>query len=198
MTLASSGDEAFKAAEGQNFDLIIMDIILGSVSGYDVISRLRRAGNHAPIIILSAIADDCDKVYGLGIGADDYVTKPFSPMVLTAKVKAMLRRAGSETEQNILSFPPFKHNLKEMRFYKNDREISLTTKENLIMRLFMSNPNAVLSMDQIYENVWGNNIVDNNTIMVHIQRLRRKIEDDPQNPKYIRTIRGLGYQFFTG
>ena len=85
-----------------------------------------------------------------------------------------------------------------MRFYKNDREISLTTKENLIMRLFMSNPNAVLSMDQIYENVWGNNIVDNNTIMVHIQRLRRKIEDDPQNPKYIRTIRGLGYQFFTG
>lgn len=198
--VATSGDGAqtVALASGTCFDLIILDIMMGQMDGFDVIKALRGLGVYTPILILSAKSEDTDKVYALGIGADDYVTKPFSPMVLTAKVKAMLRRhADAGHFQNVIVLPPFRYVQNEMRLFKNGEEILLTTKENLLMRLFMTEPRHILNMEQIYVNVWGNNVVDNNTIMVHIQHLRKKIEDDPQQPRYIRTVRGLGYQFFT-
>lgn len=198
VVLAQNSEEALRAVRAERFDLLIVDILLGRDSGYELIRLLRKEGCTAFILILSAVVDDCDMVYGLSVGADDYMTKPFSPMVLTAKVKALMRRGSwnDHQDRDILSVPPFTYNLTEMRLYKNGEEIRLTMKESLLMRLFLSNPNVVLSMDQIYEQVWYNNIVDNNTIMVHVQRLRRKIEDTPSSPQYIRTIRGLGYQFF--
>lgn len=198
VTLARNSEEAIRAVRSSHFDLLIIDILLDGESGYSLIRRVREEGSTAFILILSAVVDDCDKVYGLSVGADDYMTKPFSPMVLTAKVKALIRRHSWKDAdgQSVLALPPFRYNIKEMRLYKDDKEIHLTLKESMLMRLFMENPNMVLSMDQIYEQVWYNAVVDNNTIMVHIQRLRRKIEDTPSSPRYIRTVRGLGYQFF--
>lgn len=195
---ACDGAQTVELARSRCFDLIILDIMMGKMDGFDVIKALRGMDVYTPILILSAKSEDTDKVYALGIGADDYVTKPFSPMVLTAKVKAMLRRhADAGHFQNVIVFPPFRYVQNEMRLFKNDEEIFLTTKENLLMRLFMTEPRRILNMEQIYVHVWGNNVVDNNTIMVHIQHLRKKIEDNPQQPRYIRTVRGLGYQFFT-
>lgn len=195
---AADGRAALELMRSQTFDLMILDLMMGSADGFDIIRQLREQRNYVPILVLSARSDDSDKVYSFSIGADDYVTKPFSPIVLLAKVKAILRRHGGASGHfnDELVVPPFRYLQNEMRLFKNDREIVLTTKESMLMRLFLANVNQVFSMDQLYQKVWGNNIVDNNTIMVHIQRLRKKIEDDPQNPQYIRTIRGLGYQFF--
>ena len=149
-----------------------------------------------PIIIVSGRKEDYDTLYGLDIGADDYVTKPFNPVTLGAKVKALIRRsrsglAGSE----IIKAGPFTYNTATLRFYKNEEEISLSSKENAMMKLFLDNVNRVFSKDMLYDMIWGTAVIDENAIMVYISRLRQKIEDDPSSPKYIQTVRGLGYRF---
>ena len=136
-------------------------------------------------------------LYGLDIGADDYITKPFNPIIVGAKVKALIRRSKNALDgsSDTLFAGPFQYNTSTLRFYKNGKEILLSAKENAIMKLFIDNENRIFSKDMLYDLIWGESIIDENAIMVYINRLRAKIEDDPSNPKYIQTVRGLGYRF---
>lgn len=195
---ASNGLEAVRLAKAQPFDLIILDIIMEGMDGFQVIHQLRSEGLLTPVFILSGRQADNDKVFALGIGADDYITKPFSPSVLCAKVKACLRRmslSAQNSGNSVLSAGPFCYFCDEMRLLKNGVEVALSSKESFLMKYFLTNQNKVLTKEQIYRNIWGDNVVDDNTIMVHIRRLRTKIEDDPNTPRFLRTIRGVGYQF---
>ena len=194
---ADNGGTAIRLAQSQHFDLIILDIIMDGMDGFQVVRQLRDLGILTPVFILSGRMADNDKVLALGIGADDYITKPFSPSVLCAKVKACLRRIelSGQGSENILAAGPFRYICDEMRLQKDGTDILLSSKESFLMKCFLSNLNKVLTKEQIYSYIWGNNIVDDNTIMVHIRRLRIKIEDDPNQPVYLKTVRGVGYQF---
>lgn len=192
---ASGGQEALSLTENRKYDLILLDINMHGMDGFEVIQRLRSRGVKTPIIIVSGRQEDYDTLYGLDIGADDYVTKPFNPIVLGAKVKALIRRSKGELGSAVIAAGPFRYNTSTLRFYKDDREILLSSKENSIMKLFIDNVNRIFSKDMIYDLVWGEAIIDENAIMVYINRLRQKIEDDPSTPRYIQTVRGLGYRF---
>ena len=192
---ASGGLEALSLTENRKYDLILLDINMHGMDGFEVIQRLRSRGVKTPIIIVSGRQEDYDTLYGLDIGADDYVTKPFNPIVLGAKVKALIRRSKGELGSAVIAAGPFRYNTSTLRFYKDDREISLSSKENAIMKLFIDNVNRIFSKDMIYDLIWGEAIIDENAIMVYINRLRQKIEDDPSSPRYIQTVRGLGYRF---
>ena len=192
---ASGGQEALSLTENRKYGLILLDINMHGMDGFEVIQRLRNRGVKTPIIIVSGRQEDYDTLYGLDIGADDYVTKPFTPIVLGAKVKALIRRSKGELGSAVIAAGPFRYNTSTLRFYKDDREILLSSKENSIMKLFIDNVNRIFSKDMIYDLVWGEAIIDENAIMVYINRLRQKIEDDPSTPRYIQTVRGLGYRF---
>lgn len=194
---ASSGEQALNMAQHHHYALILLDINMPGMDGFEVVQRLRSRGIQTPIIIVSGRQEDYDTLYGLDIGADDYVTKPFNPIVLGAKVKALIRRSkGTGNAINsVIIAGPFRYNTSTLRFYKNGTEIILSSKENAMMKLFMDNVNRIFSKDMIYDLIWGEAIIDENAIMVYINRLRQKIEDDPAKPKYIQTVRGLGYRF---
>ena len=193
----SCGQDALDAVHNGQYDLILLDINMHGVDGFEVIRTLRAQKIDTPIIVVSGRRDDYDTLYGLDIGADDYVTKPFNPVTLAAKAKALIRRnrAAQSQENHLIQAGRFSYISRTLRFYKNEVEIPLTGRENAMMKLFLDNVNQVFSNDMLYEMVWGEAIVDENAIMVYIRRLRRKIEDDPANPKYIQNIRGLGYRF---
>ena len=195
---AYNGKEALELLKHHTYDVILMDIMLGDMEGFEVIKRLRNQGISTPVMIVSGRNEDYDSLYGLSLGADDYITKPFRPLVLGAKVKALIRRNKNLVLDNsdTLECGPFSYDTTTMRFYKNGEELILSSKESALLLLFMKNPQQVFTKDMIYEHVWGNTVaVDDNAIMVYINRLRGKIEDDRQNPAYILTIRGLGYRF---
>lgn len=194
---ASGGVEAVQKAEANTYSLIILDLIMDDMDGFQVIQHLRSHGVLTPLFVLSGRQAEVDKVLALGIGADDYITKPFSTMVLCAKVKACLRRESLSVSasSNRLEVGPFVYISDEMRLFKHDQELFLSGKECLLMKYFLSNPNKILTREQIYQHVWNDTFVDDNTIMVHIRRLRMKIEDDPNHPVYLKTLRGIGYQF---
>lgn len=194
---ADGGVKAFELIEQNSYDLILLDVNMHGMDGFQIIQKLRGRGIHIPIIVVSGRMEDYDMLYGLDIGADDYVTKPFNPVVLGAKVKALIRRSKNNgaSYSELLSAGPFRYNTSTLRFYKNDEEILLSAKENAMMKLFMDNINRIFSKDMLYELVWGDAMIDENAIMVYINRLRQKIEDDPGKPKYIQTVRGLGYRF---
>ena len=194
---ASSGEEALERVKHRDYALILLDVNMHGMDGFEVVQQLRSRGVKTPIIIVSGRQEDYDTLYGLDIGADDYVTKPFNPIVLGAKVKALIRRskgALSGTDA-VISAGPFQYNTTTLRFYKNGQEIILSSKENAMMKLFIDHVNRVFSKDMIYELIWGESIIDENAIMVYINRLRQKIEEDPSHPAYIQTVRGLGYRF---
>ena len=173
------------ARQSSTLDMILMDITLGDMEGFDVIQTIRRNG-------------DYDFMYGLSLGADDYVTKPFRPQILGAKVKALIRRSKSFSQENNqqISCGPFLCDTTTMRFYKNNVELNLSEKERSLLLLFVRHPQQVFTKDMIYEQIWGNLIaVDDNAIMVYINRLRSKIEDNARTPQHIITIRGVGYRF---
>lgn len=195
--IASSGEKALTMAAQRRYDLILLDVNMGGMDGFEVVQQLRSRGLKTPIIIVSGRQEDYDTLYGLDIGADDYITKPFNPIVLGAKAKALIRRSKGSIpgEQSILSAGPFRYNTSTLRFYKNGEEIVLSSRENAMMKLFLDNPNRIFSKDMIYDLVWGESIIDENAIMVYINRLRQKIEDNPGKPQYIQTVRGLGYRF---
>lgn len=195
--IAESGEEALRQLTEKEYALMLLDINLGGMDGFEVISLVRGKGMKLPIIIVSGRKEDYDTLYGLDIGADDYITKPFNPVTLGAKVKALIRRSrGSLSEDDkFLTAGPFTYNTSTLRLYKNGKEIVLTSKENAMMKLFLDNVNSIFSKDMLYDMVWGNAIVDENAIMVYINRLRQKIEDTPESPKYIQNIRGIGYRF---
>ena len=195
---SSGGEEALKKIASAKYDLILLDVNLGNVSGFDVLQKMRDDGISTPVMIVSARNEDYDTLYGLNIGADDYITKPFNPVILGAKVKALIRRSrdmnGRSSENNLVA-GPFVYDVSMLRLYKSGKEVLLTSKENSLMKLFLDNVNRIFSKDMIYEMVWGEYIVDENAVMVYINRLRQKIEDDPSHPKYIQNVRGLGYRF---
>ena len=195
--MASSGEQALEMTAKIHYDLILLDVNMQGLDGFAVVQRLRSRGIKTPIIIVSGRKEDYDTLYGLDIGADDYVTKPFNPIVLGAKVKALIRRSkGSLHGADAVTMAgPFRYNNTTLRFYKNGEEIVLSSKENAIIKLFMDHINRIFPKEMIYSMVWGDAIVDENTVMVYINRLRQKIEDDPANPKFIQTVRGLGYRF---
>lgn len=195
--MASSGELALQFVRKKQYDLILLDVNMQGMDGFTVVQQLRSQGIKTPVIIVSGRKEDYDTLYGLDIGADDYVTKPFNPIVLGAKVKALIRRnkgsiAGAEP---IITAGPFRYNSSTLRFYKNGAEIILSSKENAIMKLFMDNVNRIFPKDMLYNLIWGESITDDNAVMVYINRLRQKIEDDPAKPQYIQTVRGLGYRF---
>ena len=196
--VAVSGTQALTVLEAGRFDLILLDVELGDIEGFDVIQAIRARGDTTPVIIISGRSEDYDMLYGLSLGADDYVTKPFRPQVLGGKVKALIRRSKSflQEKDNQLMCGPFTYETSTMRFYKNGEELNLSAKERTLLLLFIQHPQQVFTKDMIYEQVWGNLIaVDDNAIMVYVNRLRSKIETDARAPKHIITIRGLGYRF---
>lgn len=195
--IVSSGEEALEVIRRYHFDLILLDVNMRGIDGFEVVQALRKRGVKTPIIIVSGRKEDYDTLYGLDIGADDYITKPFNPIVLGAKVKAMIRRNRSQSPDSgsIITAGPFRYDIHTLRLYKNGEEIVLSSKENAMMKLFLDNINRIFSRKMIYEMVWGETIVDENAIMVYINRLRQKIEDEPSKPQYIQTVRGLGYRF---
>ena len=193
----SSGEQALERLEGQTYDLILLDVNMQGMDGFACVEAIRRRGIRTPIMIVSARQEDVDTLYGLDIGADDYITKPFNPITLGAKAKALIRRSRNtlpDAEQ-VLTAGPFTYNTSTLRLYKNGREISLSAKENAMMKLFMDNVNRIFSKDMLYDLIWGEVVIDENAIMVYVSRLRQKIEDDPANPKFIQNVRGIGYRF---
>jgi DNA-binding response OmpR family regulator len=197
-TVADSGLAALNLLKNHSYDIILMDVMLGDMEGFEVIKRIRGQGDQTPVMIVSGRNEDYDSLYGLSLGADDYITKPFRPLVLGAKVKALIRRNKSQIldSSELIECGPFSYNTSTMRFYKNGEEIVLSSKESSLMLLFIKRPNQVFTKDMIYEHVWGNSIaIDDNAIMVYINRLRSKIEKDRQKPAHIVTVRGLGYRF---
>ncbi|HBC99896.1 MAG TPA: DNA-binding response regulator [Lachnoclostridium sp.] len=196
--VADSGLTALNQLKNHTYDMILMDVMLGDMEGFEVIKRLRSQGIQTPVMIVSGRNEDYDSLYGLSVGADDYITKPFRPLVLGAKVKALIRRNKNQVlySSDILECGSFTYNTSTMRFYKNGEEIVLSSKESSLMLLFLKHPGQVFTKDMIYDHVWGNSVaVDDNGIMVYINRLRGKIEEDRQKPAHIVTVRGLGYRF---
>ena len=195
---ASNGKEAIALAQSRKFDLILLDVMMnGNDDGFEVVRKLRSIGMDIPIMILSGRTDDFDTLYGLDIGADDYITKPFNPVVLGAKIKALIRRnqKAASSAHNYIIAGPFRYSNMTLEFFKNDQLIPLPSRENVMMKLFISNIGRVFTKEQLYELVWSNSVVDENAIMVYISHLRSKIEDNPKSPRYLKTVWGLGYKF---
>lgn len=201
---AENGKEALLAVENEQPNLFICDIMMPKMSGYEVIKTIRDRGNNIPILVLSAKNQDSDRILGLDIGADDYMVKPFNPLEIVARVNAMLRRfykLGSSDMSDSMTFTvgELRLDVEKARFSKKNEEILLTPTEFKIMTLLMKNPGRVFTKVQIYEHVNGEYYEnDDNTLMVHMSKLRDKIEDDSKNPRYIKTVRGLGYKLDRG
>lgn len=197
--LAENGKQAFDMINKHTFDLVILDIVMDDISGYDIATDIRKHDLQLPIIFLSGKKDDADIIKGLDVGADMFITKPFSPSVLCAQVKSQLKRRRQILHNDVISnfiiHEPFKFDLNSYKFYKNETELKLSSKEIKLIKFFMEHPNKVFSKEELYQNVWHDNIPDENSIMVYIKYLRNKIEDVPAKPKYIKTIWGIGYEF---
>ena len=198
---AINGDEALQLFNQNNYNLVILDIMMPKVDGIEVCRKLRDKTN-VPILMLTAKDHEVDKILGLSIGADDYITKPFSIHEVVARVKALMRRflvLGSNNtvqEKTTLAFKGLTIDLNTYTVHTNKEEINLTGKELELLKFFTSNPGQVFTKTQLFRNVWDDNYIeDDNTVMVHIRKLRKKIEIDPSNPKFIQTIWGIGYKF---
>ena len=192
---AVSGEDGIERIAQAEYDLVLLDIDLPGIDGFHVIQTVRQRGSRVPMVVVSSHSEDYEQLYALDLGADDYVTKSFNPVVLAAKVRALIRRSRGLPMEDIITAGPFTYNTGTLRFYKNGDEIVLSSKENAMMKLFMDNVDRIFSRSRLYDLIWGGSIVDENTVMVYISRLRAKIEDDPAKPKYIQTVRGLGYRF---
>ena len=191
---AADGQAALDLARTENPDMAILDVMMPQLNGYEVTRALRRYSDIS-ILILSAKSQDNDKILGLNLGADDYVAKPFNPVEIVARVKAQLRRAA-RTGGEVVRVGDLALDLTAMQLEKAGMPIPLTPMEYKILAILMRSPGRIFTKVQLYEGAAGEYFEgDDNTIMVHISKLRDKIEDDPKNPRYIRTVRGLGYRF---
>ena len=197
---AESGEEALTKLKAQkDIRVALLDVMLPGIDGFEVCRRLRANDASIGIIMLTARSQEMDKVTGLMTGADDYVTKPFSPAELTARVDALMRRSGGsepEEDSGLLSSPPFTLNLRNRTLEKEGQRVKLTQVEYGLMKLFMENPGKALSREEIMDTVWGSDYFGELKIVdVNIRRLRMKIEDDTANPTYITTVWGFGYKW---
>lgn len=199
VTSASTGHEGMEKAQDLNLDIILLDLTLPGMDGLEICKELRRRDISTPIIMLTAKSQSFDKVLGLELGADDYVTKPFSPFELRARVKALLRRSEMKSHQNgqaIINLGPFELDPSKYQFTKNGKIIQLTTLEFSLIKLLMQNAGLVIKRDDILNSVWGEEVyVTPRTVDTHVANLRRKIEDDPEQSHWISGIRGVGYKF---
>lgn len=190
------GREAIEKYDS-TFNLVVLDLMLPYVDGMEVLRQIRTV-NNAPVIILSAKAEETDRIIGLGMGADDYIVKPFSTRELTARVKAQLRRYvyyNEDKQKSILQHGELTLDISNYKVFKQNKELNLTPKEFELLKFFLSNPDRVFTKAQIFNNVWEDGYVnDDNTVMVHVKRLRNKIEDNPNDPKHIVTVWGIGYK----
>ena len=197
---AESGEEALEKLKAQkDIRVALLDVMLPGIDGFEVCRRLRANDANIGIIMLTARSQEMDKVTGLMTGADDYVTKPFSPAELTARVDPLMRRSGGAEpaeKSGELTSPPFTLNLRNRTLEKNGQRVKLTQVEYGLMKLFMENPGKALSREEILDTVWGHDYFGELKIVdVNIRRLRLKIEDDTANPTYITTVWGFGYKW---
>ncbi len=194
---AKDGAEALTSAQKGNYDLIVLDIMLPKMDGFEVCRRLRLDKIATPILILTAKSQEVDKVLGLELGADDYVTKPFSPRELLARVKAILRRT-QQTQQGIdfFRFGDVEVDFKKYEAKKGGTPIDLTALEFALLHFLIANSGQVVHRNKILDEIWGENVfIEPRTIDKHISLLRKKLEDDPQNPRFILGVRSVGYKF---
>lgn len=183
-----------------NYNLILLDLMLPGLDGFSVCKKLREITD-IPILMVTARKEDIDKIRGLGVGADDYIEKPFSPNVLVARVKANLAqydrlKKSDEKKENIIDIGDYKINTSSRRVYKQNKEIELKNKEYELFLFLVMNADIVFDKETLYEKLWGlDSLGDTATVAVHINRLREKLEDDPSKPKHIQTVWGAGYRF---
>jgi DNA-binding response OmpR family regulator len=195
-----TGDGGEERALSEDFDLIILDLMLPNVDGFDICKKIR-ANKNIPIIMVSAKKDDIDKIRGLGLGADDYITKPFSPSELVARVKAHLARyerlIGSGVKENdIIEIRGIRIDKTARRVYINEEEKTFTTKEFDLLTFLADNPNHVYTKEELFQEIWDmESVGDIATVTVHIKKIREKIEFNTSKPQYIETIWGVGYRF---
>jgi DNA-binding response OmpR family regulator len=202
--IAANGLEGLEIARETTFDLVLLDVMLPGMNGFEVLRALH-AGSNVPVLLVTARKEDVDKIRGLGLGADDYIVKPFSPPELVARVKAhiaiherlSIHESGAVDE--CMQFGELKILLGSHQLYIGDKPVVLTNKEFELLRYMAFNPGIVLSKELLFDRVWGMDAMgDTATITVHISRLREKIEKDPANPYYIETVWGAGYRFRIG
>ena len=198
--MQNTGDGGLKAALNDEFDLIILDLMLPGMDGFEICKRVREEKN-TPILMVSARKDDIDKIRGLGLGADDYITKPFSPSELVARVKAHLARyerliGSNEPKNEIIEIRGIKIDKTARRVYVNGEEKAFTTKEFDLLTFLAENPNHVFTKEELFNKIWDmESIGDIATVTVHIKKIREKIELNTSKPQYIETIWGVGYRF---
>jgi two-component system response regulator RegX3 len=194
---AESAEEGLAVVDAWSPELVILDINLPGMDGFEFLQRFRRESS-APVLVVSARSSDEDQISALGGGADEYISKPFSPKVLVARVRAVMRRIRDfdDTETaNVFIFGPFSLDYDACILKKGEQKIPLFAKEFGCLAFLTGHPGKPLSPETIYAGVWKNNYGDLTSVAVYIQRLRKKIEDDPANPVYIETVRGMGYRF---
>lgn len=196
--VTGDGDAGLKAALASPPDLLVLDLMLPKISGVEVLRRVRMAAP-VPIIMLTARSSEADRVNGLDFGADDYVAKPFSPRELTARVKAVLRRAGgtveAPVEPAVLAAGPLELDTAARQATLGGRPLDLTVKEFDLLAHLMRHPGRAFRREELMEQVWGFSYGDTSTVTVHISRLREKVEMDPGSPRFVKTVRGVGYRF---
>ena len=197
---AYDGSEALEILEQENVDLIILDVMMPGLDGIRTTLKVRETSS-VPIIILSAKSEDADKILGLNIGADDYLTKPFNPLELVARVKSQIRRytqlgnMNTESDTHIYTCGDLTINDDTKEVVANGEPVKLTPIEYNILLLLVKNPGKVYSIDEIYENIWNEEAIGaDNTVAVHIRHIREKIEIDPRNPRYLKVVWGVGYK----
>ncbi len=197
--IENAGDLGLRRALKESFDLVVLDLMLPGIDGFEVCRRIREEKN-VPILMVSAKKDDIDKIRGLGLGADDYIAKPFDPAELVARVKAHLNRyrrltGGRGEEDGAITVGDVKILPQSWRVFKGDQELKMPNREFALLKFLAENPNIVFSKEQLFEAIWGYDYLgDSATVTVHIGRIRDKIEDDPADPKIIETVWGRGYR----
>lgn len=198
---ASSGKDALQRVQEHRYDMILLDIMLPDISGFELCTEIRKHTT-APIIFVSARSTDFDKLMGLGIGGDDYITKPFNPLEIVARIKAILRRQDmyerSQQQQmdTFYDYGCFAYYPDSATLIVNHQPVECTAKELELLHFFCKHPNRIFTTAQLYECVWGNDVFgEEKTVTIHISKLRKKLGDDTRNPKIIVNLRGIGYKF---
>ncbi|MCM3569233.1 response regulator transcription factor [Neobacillus mesonae] len=197
--ITADGRAGLDAALHRQFDLILLDLMVPNINGFEICKQVRKVTN-IPILMVTAKYEDIDKVRGFGLGADDYIVKPFSPSELTARVKAHIvryeRLTQADPSKDEIQVRGLQLNMASRQVFIDGKEIILTTKEFDLLSFFAKHPNQVFSKEELFEKIWGlDSVGDNATVTVHVKKIRKKIEKDTSNPQYIQTIWGSGYRF---
>lgn len=203
VTCAGSSREALQLLSVQDFDVILLDIMMPEQDGFSLLRQIRSQNLLTPVILLSGREEDAAQVEGLGLGADDYMTKPFRKAVLVSKIRALVRRSrqyapaseGSAASRTLLQCGDFTLHLDTQTVLRGETELSLSSKEFSLLCFFAEHPDTLLTKQELFSKVWKSDATDDNTILVYIRRLRGKIEEDPSHPRYLLTEWGKGYRF---